>query len=126
MPDSGKRGLLQRLGLKSVSPDPEQWVELAESVPGSSVPAEVVAGLKAIGIDAREKPYVPPDGVFDLGGGPEAASRLRLAVLVHRRDEARATAFLRAHEAEPISDAELARQAQAAGEPEPPADHRPR
>jgi hypothetical protein len=116
MPPSDKRGFLQRLGLTPGPPDPEEWVELAESTPGSTVADGLVAGLRALGIEAREKPYVAPDGVFDLGGGPDAGSRVRLAVLVHRRDEARATEYLRAHEAQPISDAELTRQAEAAGE----------
>jgi hypothetical protein len=128
VPAADKRGWLQRLGLRSAPPDPEEWVEVADggvdSAVGSHVVAELVQQLTELGIDAQEKSYVAPDGAFNLSGGPDAQSRLRFAVMVHRRDQPRASEFLRSHQAQPVSDAELTRQAEAAGDAQIPADER--
>jgi hypothetical protein len=128
MPKPAKRGFLKRLGLKPSAPDPEEWVEVTEgetdSATGSNYAAEVVQLLNRADIEAREQTYVRPDDGFDLGGGPRAQSRIRFAVLVHYRDHARAAELLQAHEAQPVSDAELARQAEQADDSQIPADER--
>jgi hypothetical protein len=95
-----------------------------DSAVGSHVVAELVHQLTDLGVDAREESYVAADGAFNLSGGPDAQSRIRFAVMVHRRDQARAAEFLRGHQAQPVSDAELTRQAEAAGDAQPSADVR--
>jgi hypothetical protein len=123
---TAKRGWLQRLGLKADPPRPEDWVEVAtgqvDSETGSSYADAMVKRLTRAGIEAHAKPYVQPDGSAFSGSvgaiGPNAETRLRFGVLVRRRDQAQAKEAIRLSEVEPVSDEELARQAEEAGLPD--------
>ena len=78
------------------------------------------------GIETEQRPYTLPDsgGYLRLPGViPSPVDRIRVAVLVRRRDLERAKEVLRPHvglpddpEPEPISDEELARLSQEAGQ----------
>lgn len=99
-----KRGLLQRLGLQGPShpPDPDEWVQVAEghvSDPDSGFSARatsVVDILAAIGIEARQRPYLMPEKISMFPGTEmsSASERILIAVLVHRRDADRAKELL--------------------------------
>jgi len=80
--------------------------------------------LAEAGIQAEARPYVRSDDGMLRGitgdDGSTAQSRLRVAVVVRRRDQVRAEAILRERpKAEPISDEELTRLAEEAGPPPP-------
>jgi hypothetical protein len=122
--ENAQRGWLERLGLKTDRADPEEWVIVAssrqdtESV--SQYAERTVDILAEASIQAEAKPYVRPDDSTLRGitgdDGSTAQSRLRVAVVVRRRDQVRAEEILRQRpKAEPISDEELARLAEEAG-----------
>jgi hypothetical protein len=123
---TAKRGWLQRLGLKADEPRPEDWVEVAtgqvDSKTGSSYADKMVKRLVRAGIEAHAKPYVLPDDSAFSGSvgaiGPDAETRVRFGVLVRRRDQAQAKELIHPPEFEPVSDEELARQAEEAGLPD--------
>jgi hypothetical protein len=115
-----KRSWLERMGLKAGEPSPGDWVVLEkpplESQVGSSYADEMVQALTDAGIDARTEPYMSPDhgdGYSRAANpGPSAQQRVLVAVLVRRRDEARARELVNGAQ---VSDEELARLAEEAG-----------
>jgi hypothetical protein len=119
---AAKRGWLERLGLKADGPRPEDWVEVAtglvDSKTGSSYADKMVKHLMRAGIEAHAKPYVLADDSAFRGSvgaiGSDAETRVRFGVLVRRRDQAQAKEVIRPPEVEPVSDEELARQAEEA------------
>jgi hypothetical protein len=120
-----KKGWRERLGLKQPEPDPEDWVSVTSArinnfVTGfSRTAARAAQALTDTGIETEQRPYALPDttGYQRLPGAiPSPADRIRVAVLVRRRDLERAKEVLRPHvsladdpEPEPISDDELDR-----------------
>lgn len=84
--------------------DPDAWTPVAQDLPVDDAEtghceeaAKLVARLTAAGVEARQHVYVLQDdisigrsGFRLLGPGPAAADRIRVAVLVHRRDLERA------------------------------------
>jgi hypothetical protein len=84
--------------------------------------ARTVALLADAGVQAQARPYVLPDDSPRRGWmgdvGPDAEARLRVAVVVRRRDLAKAEEVLGARpKAEPIGGEDLARLAEEAGPP---------
>lgn len=130
-----KRRWLKWVGLQESEPDPEAWTAIATGIPidepatgTSDTAAGIVEILRRAGIEARQQVYVLPDQVkLTIGpgvagdSGPDPASRLRVAVLVHNRDLERATGLpelqqeLRHRQVSPLSDDELTRQSLQAG-----------
>jgi hypothetical protein len=123
----------ERLGLQHSAPDPDDWVPVvsaritdAEAV-SSSTADRAAQVLTNAGIETEQRPYALPDGTgFNALPGAIAspADRVRVAVAVRRRDLGRAKEVLRPHvglpddpEPEPISDQELARLSEEAGQP---------
>lgn len=102
--DKPKHKLLKWVGLQAPPPDPESWVLVATGAvdnagTGASDYASTIA--KALGgknIEARQHPYVVPDNTgLAAGAMPVSKStvaRVRVAVLVHRRDLDRARAVV--------------------------------
>lgn len=92
----------------------------------SRTAARAAQELTDASIEAEQRPYTLPDstGFHALPGAiPSPFDRIRVAVLVRRRDLERANEVLRPHvglpddpEPEPISDEELDRLSQEAGE----------
>jgi hypothetical protein len=92
----------------------------------STTAARAAQVLTDTGIETQQRPYALPDntGYLRLSGAiPSPVDRIRIAVLVRRRDLERAKEVLRRHvhlpddpEPEPISDEELARLSEEAGE----------
>jgi hypothetical protein len=120
---SVKRGWLERVGLKAKEPSRGDWVVVdkgpVDSRVSSSYADELVERLTEAGIDARTEPYVLPDAGAGFSRaastGPSARERVLVAVLVRRRDQARAKAVVDSRQVEPISDEELTRLAEEAG-----------
>lgn len=130
---------LKRLGLEAGPPDPDAWTAIAtglrisDPAAGTSdAAAAIIEVLAGAGIEAQQRVYVLPDEVKltifgpNADHGPDAADRLRAAVMVHNRDHERATALPEIQQelqpqadAYPFSDDELARQSLQAGEPPP-------
>jgi hypothetical protein len=122
----------ERLGVQRPAPDPDDWVSVISArvndaetgFSGTAVRAAKV--LTESGIQTERRPYALPDsgGYLRLPGAlPSSVDRIRVAVLVRRRDLERAKEVLRPHvglpddpEPEPISDEELTRLSQEAGE----------
>jgi hypothetical protein len=98
------------LGLRAPAPDPNDWV-LATSArvdnaetSHSKGAARAAQALEHAGLEVQQRPYVLPDetGFNRAAGGfsPSGVDRIRIAVLVHRRDLERATAVLHPHDGE--------------------------
>ena len=123
MSETPKRGWLERLGLRASAPDPEDWVVVAEGkldTESRSSDAEgIVELLTGAGLEARAESYIRDDSALHgITGGetPRAQERVRVAVLVRRRDQARADGLMRDQlSTEPVSDEELSRLAEEAG-----------
>lgn len=97
-------------GLQQPQPpeDADAWTPVAQDLPVDDAEtgrceeaAKLVARLAAAGIEGRQHPYVLQDdisigrsGLRLLGPGPAAADRIRVAVLVRRRDLERAAASI--------------------------------
>lgn len=95
--------------------DPDAWTPLARDLPVDDAEtgrceqaAKLVARLNAAGIEGRQHPYVLQDdisigrsGLRLLGPGPAAADRIRVAVLVRRRDLERAAELVAGHVTKP-------------------------
>lgn len=81
------------LGARGASA-PGEWVEIVSHLRiddpesgGSSQAERVCDVLAAGGVETNRRSYVLPDSTYWFGGaGPKAADRLRVAVLVRRRD----------------------------------------
>ena len=87
----------------------------------SNYAERIVELLAEAGVQAEAKPYVRPDaqGLSGItgGDGPTATARVRVGVMVHRRDQARAEEIVLSQpKAQPISDEELSRLAEEAGQ----------
>jgi hypothetical protein len=101
-----KRSWRERLGLQQPAPDPDEWVTAVSTVVDdtetgfSELADSAVTALAQDGIETERRPYVIPDrgGVNWLPGfTPNASDRIRIAVLVRRRDLERARAALGPH-----------------------------
>lgn len=95
----GDHRWLHWLGLDEPPPDPAAWIPVATDCPvedpvkGSSETAgKIVKVLADGGVEAHQRAYVRADQMALVG--PEAADRIRVAVLVHNRDLDRAQALL--------------------------------
>jgi hypothetical protein len=122
----------ERLGLQEPEPDPGDWVPVTSAginngaTGFSRTAARAAQVLTDTGIETEQRPYVLADagGYLRLPGAiPSSADRIRVAVLVRRRDLDRAKEVLRPYvslpddpEPEPIRDDELARMSKEAGE----------
>jgi hypothetical protein len=112
---------------KDPPPDPDSWVPVASNLSvddpdtgRSALAAQIVGKLGRAGIDAHQRAYVPPDTAF-LFAGTAPADRVRVAVVVHERNEEQAkrvvtTVAANPADLPPLSDQELTRQALEAGE----------
>ena len=108
-------------------PDPDSWVPVASNLAvdntdtgRSAFAAQIVGTLARAGIDAHQRAYVPPDTAF-LFAGTAPADRVRIAVVVHERDEEQAKRVVATVDPDPadlppLSDQELTHQALEAGE----------
>ncbi len=122
----------ERLGLGQPEPGPADWVSVisarvTDAETGfSRTAARAAQVLTDAGMETEQRPYTLPDNTsFNRlpGAISSPVDRIRVAVLVRRRDLERAKEVLRPHvglpddpEPEPISDEELARLSQQAGE----------
>jgi len=120
--------LLKATGLGPHATDEDAWVGVeSDRVDGetnSSSADHAVQKLAQAGIEARQRPFVRPDGwskpyAVLLGPGPDPQSRIRMEILVQHRDLTRAQQVLAAAEPPPISDEELTRQALESAPPDP-------
>ncbi len=120
-----KHRWLQWIGLKALPPDPHEWVAAAsfsvdDALLGTSFEAsELAASLGQDGIEAQQRHYVAPDTNGWNSPGPPAQDRIRMAVLVRRRDlgRARAAASTYGQRLVPLSDDDLARLAMQTPDP---------
>jgi hypothetical protein len=95
---------LQRLGLREAAPDPAEWVPVFWAGVNdletgfSQAAADAAKALEDAGLEVTQQPHVLPDdtGFNQAAGGfsPSASGRIRIAVLVHRRDFERAKEVL--------------------------------
>jgi len=104
-----KKSWLERLGLQA-APDPEEWVlassgRIDANTGDSRAAAEAARALSQAGIEAQQKRYVLPDnaGFNQAAGGftPSVTDRIRVGVLVHRRDLEQAKEVLGRGDREP-------------------------
>jgi hypothetical protein len=129
----------ERLGLAPAAPDPDDWVPVLSARvtdPGAHTSRTATRAAQLLtesGVEFEQRPYtLPDDGGYHrlVGTVPSAVDRVRIAVLVRRRDLERAKDLLRPHmgladdpEPDPISDEELTRLSEeAAPGREPPGD----
>ena len=115
-----KHRWLAWMGLQAPPTDPDAWVPVAsgrvsDPTTGASDFAKAIAQTLAdAGIEAHQRPYVVPAslaGLLTLGGA-SASDRVRVAVLVHARDEQRARPLVgAAHEPDPGASQPTERQA---------------
>lgn len=129
---------LRWLGLREPPPEADSWVAVARgfeldhpTASSSRLAAELVAGLGAAGIDARQRLYQFYDAVLGTSTYiPVTGMVTSVAVMVHERDLQRAVDVangvkeqLSREAQEPLSgslsDEELTRQSLAAGPPPP-------
>jgi hypothetical protein len=103
-----QRRWLKWMGLQEPPIDPDAWMAVAkdlgvdDAATGLCVEAKRLAdALTAAGIEAHQRSYAAPDqgatSNFRFGtlvGGDVAASRVRVAVVVHQRDLDRANALV--------------------------------
>ncbi len=122
----------EHLGLGQPELDPDDWVSVTSTriddaeTGFSRAAARAAQALTDAGIETEQRPYALPDttGYHRLPGAiPGPADRIRVAVLVRRRDLERAKEVLRPHVSlpddpgpEPICDDELDRLSKDAGD----------
>lgn len=99
-----KHRWLSWVGLEAPPADPEAWVPVATGrvddpdTGASGFASAVVRALTDDGLEAHQRPYVVPDnhGLAAAANltNPSAVDRVRVAVLVHSRDVARARSIV--------------------------------
>lgn len=101
---------LKWVGLQEpeTAPDPEAWAPVASNLEVDDADtgqceeaSRVMGALAAAGVESHRRPYVLQDdigmgraGLRLFGPGPQPADRIRMAVVVHNRDLARAREVL--------------------------------
>lgn len=99
-----KHRWLSWMGLEAPPADPEAWVPVATGrvddpdTGASNFASAVAKALTEDGLEAHQRPYVVPDnhGLAAAANltNPSAVDRVRVAVLVHTRDVARARSIV--------------------------------